>query len=223
LPLRRRSGTESFAKAGKEVREMEESKVRIRTAAPEDAAELLRIYAPYVEKTVITFEYEVPSLSEFRGRLERTLPRFPYLAAGPGRGRSWGTPTPAPLWAGRPTTGLRETTIYLRQDQRKQGLGRRLYQALEDVSRAQHILNLNACIGYPETEDEYLTRNSAQFHLHLGYSPVGEFHNCGYKFGRWYHMIWMEKMIGEHTAHPLPVIPFSRLDPEVLAALGIEA
>jgi L-amino acid N-acyltransferase YncA len=222
LPLRRRSGTESFAKAEKEVREMEESGVRIRTAAPEDAAELLRIYAPYVEKTVITFEYEVPSLSEFRGRLERTLPRFPYLAAvrdgeilgyaytGAFVGRS------AYDWSA-------ETTIYLRQDQRKQGLGRRLYQALEDVSRAQHILNLNACIGYPETEDEYLTRNSAQFHLHLGYSPVGEFHNCGYKFGRWYHMIWMEKMIGEHTAHPLPVIPFSRLDPEALAALGIEA
>ena len=40
-----------------------------------------------------------------------------------------------------------ETTIYLAGDKKKMGLGRRLYQALEDVSRAQNIINLNACIG----------------------------------------------------------------------------
>ncbi len=62
----------------------------------------------------------------------------------------------------------------------------------------QNILNLYACIGYPEQEDEYLTTNSADFHSHLGFVKVGEFHQCGYKFGRWYHMIWMEKIIGEH-------------------------
>ena len=47
--------------------------------------------------------------------------------------------------------------------------------------------------------DEYLDFNSEQFHAHLGYTTVGTFHKCGYKFGRWYNMIWMEKMIGEHT------------------------
>ncbi len=26
----------------------------------------------------------------------------------------------------------------------------------------------------------------------------GKFENCGHKFGRWYHMVWMEKIIGEH-------------------------
>ena len=67
------------------------------------------------------------------------------------------------------------------------------------------ILNLYACIGYPETEDEYLTRNSAGFHAHLGYIKVGEFHKCGYKFGRWYNMIWMEKMIGEHEDRKAPI------------------
>lgn len=62
------------------------------------------------------------------------------------------------------------------------------------------FLNLYACIGYPEEEDEYLTRNSAEFHAHLGFRKVGEFHLCGYKFGRWYHMIWMEKLVGEHNS-----------------------
>ena len=53
------------------------------------------------------------------------------------------------------------------------------------------ILNLYACIGYPVTEDEYLTRNSAEFHAHRGFVRVGEFHQYGYRFGRWYDMIFL--------------------------------
>lgn len=44
-------------------------------------------------------------------------------------------------------------------------------------------------------EDEYLTRNSVEFHTHSGYRLVGEFYDCGYKFGRWYNMVWIEKRI----------------------------
>ena len=91
-----------------------------------------------------------------------------------------------------------ETTIYIAHDARKRGLGRMLYEALEEKLKEMGILNLYACIGYPGVEDEFLTKNSAEFHEHLGYSKVGEFHKCGYKFGRWYNMIWMEKIIGEH-------------------------
>ena len=54
---------------------------KIRVASPEDAPEILAIYAPYVEKTAITFEYDIPSLPEFRGRIERTLKKYPYLVA----------------------------------------------------------------------------------------------------------------------------------------------
>ena len=61
------------------------------------------------------------------------------------------------------------------------------------------ILNLYACIASPIEEDEYLTANSEQFHAHLGFEKVGEFHRCGYKYGRWYNMIWMEKIIGKHA------------------------
>ena len=73
------------------------------------------------------------------------------------------------------------------------------------------ILNLYACIGYPQEEDEYLTRNSAQFHEHLGFKLIGTFTKCGYKFGRWYNMIWMEKMIGEHKAEQEPVRAYNTL------------
>ena len=70
---------------------------------------------------------------------------------------------------------------------------------------------MEACIGVPEVEDEYLTRNSENYHAHIGYRLVGEFYKCGYKFGRWYNMVWMEKMIGEHKVPQPQVIWFSQL------------
>lgn len=55
--------------------------VNIRVVSPDDAQRLLEIYAPYVEKTAITFEYDVPSVHEFKKRIEHTLEKYPYLVA----------------------------------------------------------------------------------------------------------------------------------------------
>ena len=55
--------------------------VTIRTATTADAQALLNIYAPYVEHTAITFEYDVPSAEEFASRIEYTLQKYPYLVA----------------------------------------------------------------------------------------------------------------------------------------------
>lgn len=194
--------------------------IQIRAASPEDAQELLKIYKPYVEKTAITFEYDVPQLQEFKARIERTLKKYPYLVAEKD-GELLGYAYTGPF-VGRAAYGwAAETSIYLKEGRQRMGLGRRLYQAIEGISRAQNILNLNACIGSPETEDEYLTRNSIQFHSHMGYKMVGEFYKCGYKFGCWYNMAWMEKIIGEHPEDPAAVIPFSELDGKALENAGV--
>ena len=173
------------------------SGIRIREAAVDDAARLLEIYAFYVEKTAITFEYDVPSIEEFRGRIRHIKERYPYLVIerdGVIEGYAY-----AGVFKDRAAYDRScERTIYLDRDAAGGGLGRKLYEALEEALKAKGILNLYACIGYPDEPDEYLDYNSAQFHEHLGYRTVGTFHQCGYKFGRWYSMIWMEKMIGEH-------------------------
>ncbi|MGN0304966.1 MAG: GNAT family N-acetyltransferase [Lachnospiraceae bacterium] len=182
---------------------------KIRIAVKEDAKELLALYTPYVEQTAITFEYEAPTLDEFEKRIEQTLKKFPYLVAqqdGQLVGYAYASPfksRPAYDWAV-------ETTIYIRQDQKKTGLGKELYQALENLLAQQHILNLYACIAYPTVEDEYLTWDSVHFHQRLGYRLVGEFYQCGYKFGRWYNMVWMEKHLGNHEANPSPVCRFNQ-------------
>ena len=76
----------------------------------------------------------------------------------------------------------------------------------------QHIVCVNACIAYPDQEnDAYLTKDSVDFHTHLGYTMVGEFHQCAYKFDRWYNMVWMEKSLCERPQNPEPMIWFSKL------------
>lgn len=175
--------------------------VEIRTAKTEDAQRLLEIYDYYVKNTAITFEYATPSLEELQNRITHTLQQYPYLVlvqdgciqgyayAGPFKGRA------AYDWSC-------EISIYLDHQATGQGLGRMLSEALEASLQKMGILNVYSCIAYPVVEDEYLTRNSAEYHAHLGYKTVGEFHQCANKFGRWYNMIWMEKSIGPHEDFP---------------------
>lgn len=175
--------------------------ITIRTAVQQDAKVLLEIYAPYVKKTAITFEYEVPTAEEFAGRISKVLQKYPYLVAEV-NGESVGYAYAGPFKERAAYDWAVETTVYVREDMKKSGIGRALYTALEKALSAQGILNLNACIAFPENEDEYLTRDSIKFHEKMGFETAGRFHKCGYKFGRWYDMVWMEKFIGEHVENP---------------------
>ena len=172
---------------------------RIRSAEPEDAGRIAEIYAYYVKNTAITFEYDAPSAEEILRRMTRTKERYPYLVLekdGAVQGYAY-----AGVFKDRAAYDWScEMSIYLDQNAAGGGMGRALYEALEEELRGRGMRNLYACIGYPVEEDEYLTRNSAEFHAHLGYTEVGRFHRCGYKFGRWYDMIWMEKLIGREDS-----------------------
>ncbi len=173
--------------------------IEIRTATTRDAEALLEIYSHYVRYTAVTFEYEPPTLAEFRGRMIHILEKYPYLCVLEDH-RIMGYAYAGAFHERAAYQWSAEMTIYLSPGAQKRGLGRKLYEKLEDKLRELGILNLYACIGYPTEDDEYLTKNSAAFHEHLGYAKIGEFHNCGYKFNRWYNMIYMEKIIGKHTS-----------------------
>ena len=184
---------------------MNSQDIRIRTAVPEDAEKLLEIYGPYVEKTAITFEYQIPSTEEFARRIRETLKRYPYLVA-EREGEMTGYAYAGTFHDRAAYDWAVETSIYVARDQRKRGVGRRLHAALEMALREQGILNMNACVACPCGEaDEYLTWSSLEFHRRLGYRLVGEFRQCGYKFGRWYNMAWLERHIGDHLGEqPVP-------------------
>ena len=171
----------------------------IRSAEPDDAGRLLDIYAYYVEHTAVSFEYDAPSEDEFRRRIESTLEEYPYLVLEED-GVILGYAYAGVFKARAAYDRSCELSVYVERSARRRGIGRALYGALERELKARGMLNLYACIAVPldEAGDEYLTRDSERFHRRLGFETVGTFHRCAYKFGRWYDMIWMEKLIGAH-------------------------
>ncbi|MBR2526627.1 N-acetyltransferase [bacterium] len=171
--------------------------IKIKPANIEDAQDILNIYSYYVLNTAISFEYDVPTIQEFKERIRKTLENYPYYVAAINNkivGYAY-----AGSFVGREAYKYSaELTIYIDKNYKKQGIGKLLYQKLEEDLKEKGIKNLYACVGIPVKEsDEYLDFNSADFHKHLGFKQVGEFHKCGYKFNRRYSMIWLEKIIGE--------------------------
>ena len=186
--------------------------MKIERVTEKDAAALLEIYAPYVEQTAISFEYEVPSLEEFRGRIRSISARYPYIKAVAEDGTILGYAYAGAFKSRAAYDWAVETSIYVKQGQTGTGCGRALYDALERILKAQHILSMYACIAYTDHPDDHLTSNSPDFHAHMGYELTARFPKCGYKFNKWYDMIWMHKEIGPHTDAPLPVIPVTEVD-----------
>ena len=157
----------------------------LRNAVEADVPAMLAIYAPYVESTTYTFEYTVPAEAEFLSRFREITGQFPWLVweeEGRILGYAYGSlpfARAAYAWAG-------EVSIYLAPEARGQGLGRRLYTALERLMAAQGYRIFYAII----TEEN---APSLAFHKALGYREAGVFTRCGLKFGRWLNVVWMEK------------------------------
>lgn len=179
--------------------------MRIEAVTANDAEELLGIYSYYVEETAVSFEYETPSIEEFRSRIRTISAKYPYLKAIDDNGSIVGYAY-AGVFKGRAAYDWSvETTVYVRKDCRRMGVGKLLYNRLEELLKGMGILNMNACIAVPLKKDKHLNNDSPLFHEKLGFTPVGTFHNSGYKFNTWYDMVWMEKIIGEHSPAQPPV------------------
>ncbi|HEP1799369.1 TPA: N-acetyltransferase [Streptococcus suis] len=165
--------------------------INIRSAQIEDAADLVAIYAPYVENTAITFETEIPTVADFAGRIEKTLEKFPYLVAVE-EGVLVGYAYASTYYARAAYDWTVELSVYVRQDVRGKGIGSLLYAALEEELTVRGFKNFLACIALP---------NPASLALHekRGYEQVAHFKKVGYKFGTWHDIVWLQKsLVGEN-------------------------
>ena len=122
--------------------------ITIRPANLADAQAIQAIYAPYVEKTAITFEYEVPSVQEFEKRISNTIERYPYLVAEED-GQVLGYAYASTYYARTAYDWTTELSIYLNEDARGRGLGSQLYGALEEELEKRGFLRFLACIAVP--------------------------------------------------------------------------
>ena len=142
----------------------------------------------------------------YSARIEKTVSRFPYLAAeycGNIIGYAY-----AGYYIPRAACDRAcEVSIYLAEDARGMGLGKMLYPKLFEILSCQNITNIYASVAFADAEDEYLTHASVRFHKRMGFTKTGRFRKCGYKFGRWYDLVWFEKIIAPHEK-PEGFLPF---------------
>ena len=171
--------------------------MEIRLAKPSDARSLLDIYAPYVENTAITFEYEVPTIEDFANRIDKTLEKYPYLVAEED-GVVLGYAYASTYYARAAYDQAVELSVYVSQDARGKGVGSKLYDALEDLLDQMGYVHFLACISLP---------NEASLALHRkrGYQQVAHFPKIGYKFNRWYDIVWLQKSL-DKEARPIKLL-----------------
>ena len=168
----------------------------LRLARPEDAEALLAIYARYIG-TSITFEYVLPTPEEFRRRIEDISAVYPYLVHetdGVIDGYAYAHAfheRAAYQWSA-------ELSVYLDEDARGRGLGRRLYAALMDLTRLQGVRTVYALVTTPNERSDRL-------HLGMGFAPAGVTRNAGYKLGMWRSVTIYEKAIGDYPDDPAPL------------------
>ncbi len=164
------------------------SGTRIRPAVDADADAAFAIYAPIVRTSAITFEYEPPSVAELAERIRTVAARFPWLVlerdggvCGYAYATTW-RPRAAYQWTA-------ETTVYVRDDARRRGVGRALYRSL---------LACLALQGHRMAIGGITLPNAASVGLHeaLGFRPSGVHRACGWKLGAWHDVGFWEIALG---------------------------
>lgn len=172
--------------------------MKIRTAHPDDAPAIAAIYAPVVAGTAISFETEPPDAAEMRARIAKTLGAgLPWLVAeadGVVCGYAYASKhreRAAYQWSV-------DTTVYVADGRRGQGVGRALYCAL---------LPLLAELGYCQAFAGIALPNAASVGLHeaLGFAPLGVYRNVGFKLGQWRDVGWWQRALREPD--PVPRAP----------------
>jgi len=163
----------------------------IRPATINDAKAILDIYAPIVEQTSISFERDVPSLSEMENRISNSLKTHAYLVAELDKsiaGYAYGS-------FFRPRKAYEksvEVTIYVNQQFQRQGVARKLYPKLFETLQTRGFHMALAGIALPN-------QASTELHRKLSFMQVGVFNQVGFKFGKWHDVEWWQKSLSDNN------------------------
>ncbi len=180
-----------------------------RLAVPEDAAQMLDIYSRYVTETAVTFEYDVPTVTEFENRIRKISERFPWIVCETD-GRIVGYAYASEYRERAAFRWSCELSVYVADVFQRHGIGKVLYRVLLDVLRLQGYRTAVACVTYPNAVSD-------AFHRGLGFEYTGLFPNVGYKLGRWWGISWYQFALTGYSsfpASPIPIIDVSATDIE---------
>lgn len=181
--------------------------VTIRLVTPDDAAAIVSLYAPYVTDTSVTFEYEVPTVEDYRQRIVDITAFFPFFLLEED-GVPAGYAYAHAFHERKAYQWMCETSIYIGQDFHHKGYATRLYRLLLRALHDQGFCEAIAILGCPNLPSE-------GFHQSMGFHLIGTFERAGYKQGQWHDVKWYGYTLRPRPEHPVDPIPFSALPPLV--------
>lgn len=168
---------------------LEALETRVRDATADDAAACAAIYAPYVTGTTVTFETEPPDAAEMARRIAKAQVRHAFFVLEEG-GEVVGYAYAGPFKERAAYRWSCEVSVYLGQDRRGRGGGRRLYEALLERLTVRGYRMAAAGMTQPNEA-------SARLHEALGFEPVGTYRAIGWKFGAPRDVTWVQRPLGE--------------------------
>ncbi|MHC1762532.1 MAG: N-acetyltransferase family protein [Negativicutes bacterium] len=168
---------------------------KIRLATEADVTSILEIYLPFIAETVITFEYEVPTLTEFSKRMANIQKKYPWIVCEV-NGAVVGYAYASQFNERAAYDWSIDFSIYIRSQYHRQKIGKALYFTLCELLKLQGYYNAYAGIAMPNIKSE-------SFHQSFGFMPIGVYHNVGYKFGDWRDVKWFELRIQDYSQSPL--------------------
>jgi phosphinothricin acetyltransferase len=176
--------------------------MNIRIADPDDATSLLRIYAPYIQETAISFETEVPSIEEFQNRMKEGLRELPWIVAevdGVIAGYAYSSKHRSRCAYGWSV----DSSVYICSSFQRKGMASKLYTKLFSILKEQGAVNVFAGIALPNDQ-------SVNFHESMGFKKIGIYRKVGFKLGRWHDVGWWQKELVS-VDRPKEMIPFSKV------------
>lgn len=182
--------------------------VKVRMACLEDAAEIYKIYEPYILNTVITFEYDKVPLEIFENRMKSIMNKFPWLVCEID-GRIAGYAYCSPHLERAAFGWDCECSVYLNEDYHKMGIGTALYNSLFRIIEKQGYYNIYSLICVPHD-------SSVALHKKYGFEEIGTYYNTAYKHGSWRHLLVMEKRLRDKFEEPKPVTSIGEIDEDYL-------
>lgn len=170
----------------------------IRPATDADLPDMQSIYAHHVLHGTGTFEEVPPSVEEMAARHAAVVARsWPWLVAADATG-VMGFAYYAQIRDRSAYRFTAETSIYVRDDVRGQGVGKALVAALITRAEAAGFRQLVAVIGDSDNV------GSIGVHASLGFQRVGVLRASGAKFGRWLDTVYMQRALGAGDSSPPP-------------------
>ncbi|ONG55935.1 GNAT family N-acetyltransferase [Pseudoroseomonas deserti] len=168
------------------------AEVTVRPALDADMDAVAAIYRHHVLHGTATFETEPPTAEDMRQRRIAIAERgLPYLMAEDANGRVLGY---AYAGAYRPRPAYRNTlenSVYISEEARGHGIGRRLLEALIQECAALGYRQMVAVIGDSANEA------SIRLHKALKFQPIGTLRSVGRKHGRWLDTVLMQLALGD--------------------------